>query len=139
MACGGGLAALPAFGWYSAPPAGAPTVASGFAAAGQLWLLPALGAVVVLAGAALLVVAGEGARRAARRVGPLVAAAALLALGLTLWAALDPSVVLVLGAGASAERVDVPVDLEPAAVVAPALAGLLAAAGAAVAWAGWRR
>jgi hypothetical protein len=139
MACGGGLAALPAFGWYSAPPAGAPTVASGFVAAGQLWLLPALGAVVVLAGAALLVVAGEGARRAARRVGPLVAAAALLALGLTLWAALDPSVVLVLGAGASAERVDVPVDLEPAAVVAPVLAGLLAAAGAAVAWAGWRR
>jgi hypothetical protein len=139
MAGGGGLGALPAFGWYSAPPAGDPAVATGFAAAGQLWLLPVLGAVVVLAGAALLAAPAGGARPAARRSGPLVVGAALVALGLALWAALDPSVVLVLGAGASAERVSVPVDLQAAAVLAPVLAGLLAAAGAGVTLAGWRR
>jgi hypothetical protein len=139
MACGGGLAALPAFVWYSAPPAGDPTVATGFAAAGQLWLLPVLGAVIVVAGAALLVAPAGGAGPVARWSGPLVAGAALLALGLALWAAIDPSVVLTLGAGAAAERIAVRVDLEPAGVITPVLAGLLAAVGAVVAWTGWRR
>ena len=51
LGLGAAMAALPAFGWYTAPPVGAPTHASGFTGAGQLWLLPALGARVGLAGA----------------------------------------------------------------------------------------
>jgi hypothetical protein len=81
MALGAALAALPAFGWYSAPPVGAPTHASGFAGAGQLWALPLVGAMTVLSGAALVSARPEGARETARRVGVMAAVGGAAALG----------------------------------------------------------
>ena len=76
LGLGAAMAAMPAFGWYTAPPVGAPTHASGFSGAGQLWLLPFLGAVVVLAGALQLSARPSGAAATARVAGAQAAASA---------------------------------------------------------------
>ena len=139
MALGAALAALPAFGWYSAPPVGAPTHASGFAGAGQLWALPLVGAMTVLSGAALVSARPEGARETARRVGGVTAVGGAAALGLALWAAADPRLELTVALPGGTETVPATATLEAAAIVTPLVAGAILVLGLAVAWAGWRR
>lgn len=135
---GAALAVLPALPWFTAPPAADPTEATGFSASGQLWLLPVLGALVVLAGAGLL--AGRpGGGHAASWAGPLALVAGLVALGFTLWAGLDPSVSLRVTVDGATVPLAAPIDLAPAAVVAPVVAGLAALVGAALTWVGRRR
>ena len=108
MALGVALGALPAFAWYAAAAPGGRVSAAGLSAAGELWLLPLLGALAVLAGTGLVASPSGDLEAAARWAGPL----ALVAGG---------------------------IELEPAAVVTPIVAGAVAAIGAAVTWAGWRR
>jgi hypothetical protein len=139
MALGAVIAVLPAFAWYSAGPAGRPVRASGFAAAGELWLLPPLGAAAVLGGAALAATGPASRRRVARWAGPLAAVAGAIALGLALRAGLDPHVELRVALPGGVERVPAAVRLEPAAVVAPLAAGLAVAIGAVTGWIGARR
>lgn len=139
MALGAALAALPAFGWYSAPPVGARTHASGFAGAGQLWAMPLIGAMTVLAGAALVSARPEAARETARWVGALAAVGGAVALGLALWAAVDPRLELTVALPGGRETVPATIALEAAAIVAPVVAGAILLLGLAVAWAGRRR
>jgi hypothetical protein len=139
LGLGAAMAALPAFGWYTAPPVGAPTHASGFAGAGQLWLLPALAALVVVAGALQLSARPEAAATTARVAGMLAAASGAVALGLSLWAALDPSLHLVVGPPGGPARVSAAVDLEAAAVVTPLVAGAVLVVGLGLALSGSRR
>jgi hypothetical protein len=133
LVLGAALAALPAFAWYSAPPIGSPTHASGFAGAGQLWALPALGALVVLAGALQLSARPAAAAGTARVAGALAAVCGAVALGLAAWAAADPHLALVVSLPGGPERVPAPVDLEPAAFVTPAVAGVVVLIGAGLA------
>jgi hypothetical protein len=139
LGLGAAMAALPAFGWYSAPPVGAPTHASGFAGAGQLWLLPVLGALVVLAGALQLSARPAGAAATARLAGGLAAACGAVGLGIALWAAADPRLDLVVGAPGGPARVPTAIDLEAAAVVTPLVAGGALLVGLALALSGRRR
>lgn len=139
MALGAALAALPAFAWYSAPPAASPTHASGLSGAGQLWALPVLGALIVLAGALLLSAGPEIAARTARRVGVLAAVAGALALGLSGWAAAVPDVELTVALPMGRVEVPAGVSLEPAAFVTPLVAGAILLLGLAVAGSGRRR
>ncbi|MGE0028488.1 MAG: hypothetical protein AB7O78_17505 [Thermoleophilia bacterium] len=139
LGLGAAMAALPAFGWYTAPPVGAPTHASGFAGAGQLWLLPVLGAGVVLAGALQLSARPAGADATARVAGGLAAACGALALGLSLWAAADPHLDLAVGPPGGPERVTTTVDLEAAAVVTPLVAGAVLVVGLGLVLPGRRR
>lgn len=132
MGLGAALAALPAFGWYTAPPAGAATHASGFAGAGQLWLLPVLGALVVLAGALQLSARQATAGATARGAGALAAACGAVALGLSAWAAADPHLDLAVGAPGGPAVVPAQVDLEAAAVVTPLVAGAILLVGLAL-------
>ena len=136
MALGAALAALPAFGWYSAPPVGVPTHASGFAGAGQLWALPLVGAMTVLSGAALVSAGQESARATARRVGVVAAVGGAVALGLALWAAADPRLELTVALPSGRETVPATTTLEPAAIVTPLIAAAILLLGLAVAWAG---
>lgn len=139
LGLGAAMAALPAFGWYSAPPVGAPTHASGFAGAGQLWLLPVLGAGVVLAGALQLSARPAGASATARVAGCLAAACGAVALGLALWAAADPRLDLVVGRPGGPARVPAAIDLEAAAVVTPLVAAAVLLVGLGLALSGRRR
>ncbi len=136
---GAALAVLPAFPWFTAPPRATPTGGSGFSGAGQLWLLPVLGALVVLAGAGLLACRPGACRRAAAWAGPLALVAALVALGFAVWAGADPPVTLQVTVDGVTEPAPAPVDLAAAAIVAPVAAGLAALIGAGAAWAGRRR
>jgi hypothetical protein len=133
------VAVLPALPWYSTAAPGGSVSATGLGGAGELWLLPALGAVAIVAGAALLTAPPERAAGVARVAGPVVAAAAGLALAWALRAALDPRVTLTASAGSETQAIRPPVSLEPAAVLTPIAAGALLALGALAALAGWRR
>ncbi len=139
MVLGAALAVLPAFAWYSAPGPAAPTRTSGFAGAGQLWLLPVPALVIVLCGALLIASRAGHERISARRAGLVAAAAGALALGLVLWSALDPRLELVVTLEGSVARIAVPVSVEPAATVAAVLAGIVIGIGAVTALVGWRR
>jgi hypothetical protein len=139
LGLGAAMAALPAFGWYSAPPAGAPTHATGFAGAGQLWLLPALGALVVLAAALQLSARPAGAAATARVAGGLAAACGAVALGLSLWAVADPRLDVVVGPPGGPARVSAAIDLDAAAVVTPVVAGAVLLVGLGLALSGRRR
>ena len=129
IALGALLAVLPAFAWYATPPQ---AVASGFAGAGQLWVVPVLGALAVLGGVALCSGRVENRGAAARWAGPLAAIAGLLATGLTLWAGLDPAVTLSVVLPSGTELVPTPVELRPAAIMAPLASVLIAGIGGAV-------
>ena len=139
MVLGAALAALPAFAWYSAPGPAAPTRTSGFAGAGQLWLLPVPAIAIVLCGVLLIATRTGRERVCARWAGSVAVVAGALALALILWSALDPRLELVVALGTSTERIAVPVDVEPAATVAAVLAGVVVGIGAVTAAAGWRR
>lgn len=139
MVLGAALAVLPAFAWYSAPGPAAPTRTSGFAGAGQLWLLPVPALVIVLCGVLLIAGRPGHERIPVRRAGLVAAAAGALALGLVLWSALDPRLELVVTLEGSVARVAVPVTVEPAATVAAVLAGVVIGIGAVTALVGWRR
>jgi hypothetical protein len=139
LALGAALAALPAFGWFTAPPVGAPTHARGFAGAGQLWALPLLGALVVLAGALQLSARPSSAAATARAAGALAAVSGALALGIAVWAAADPRLDLVVTLPAGPETVPAAVDLEAAAVVTPVVAGAVLLVGVVLALSGRRR
>jgi hypothetical protein len=138
MVLGAALGALPAFAWYSAAVPAGRIAASGFAGAGELWLLPALGALAVLAGAAMVSARPDEVAATARWSGAVALAAGAFALVWALRAGLDPRVTLEVVEPDGRERVAAPVALEPAAVVTPIVAGALAAVGAALSWAGWR-
>lgn len=139
MVLGGALAVLPAFAWYSVPRAGGAVRASGFAGAGQLLLLPLLGGLVVLAAAALVSARGDGRDAAAAWAGEVAVVAGAVALAFTAWAAWAPSVELTADLGGGTEVIAAAVDLEPAALVAPALAAATAVLGVVVARSGRRR
>lgn len=138
MALGAALAALPAFAWYAATAPGGRISAAGLSGAGELWLLPVLGALAVLAGGALAAAAGEGVEAVARWAGPLALVAGAFGLVWALRAGLDPRVALTVDAGGARRELPSRVDLEPAAVVTPIVAGAVALVGAAVTWTGWR-
>jgi len=137
MVLGAALGALPAFAWYSAAVPAGRVAASGFAGAGELWLLPVLGALAVLAGAAMVSARPEEATTTARWSGALALAAGAFGLVWALRAGLDPRVALVVVQPDGGQEVPAPVDLEPAAVITPIVAGAIAAVGAALAWRGW--
>lgn len=138
LALAAALAVLPALTWFAAPPDADPTRASGLAVAGQLWPVPLLAALIALAGAGIVAGRPKRGRRAARWAGPLALASSALALGLTLWAGADPGVALTIRLDDATETVPAPVRLEPAAVIAPIVAGVGVAIGAAATWIGWR-
>lgn len=139
LTLGVAVAGLPGLAWFTAPPDTARATTSGFGAAGQLWLLPALGALVVAAGAGLVAARpGEG-RAVARWAGPLALAGGLAALAFAVWAAADPGVTLTVTTPSGTEVVPAAVALAPAAVATPVVAGVVAALGAGATWAGWRR
>lgn len=139
LAIGVAVAALPAFAWFTAPPATTPTQASGFAGSGQLWLLPMLGALIALAGAGLARSEPGAGRPVARWAGPLALVSGLAALGLAVWAAADPAVVLQVREAGGSEVVPAPISLAPAAILAPIAAGAAALIGAATTLVGRQR
>jgi hypothetical protein len=139
LVLGAALAGLPALDWYSAPVPGGAATASGFGGAGELWVLPALGALVALAGAGLVAAPPGRSRAVARWAGLAALVAGALALGWAVRAAVDPPVVLTVDLGAGRRELAAPVALEQAAITTPIVAGLAAAIGAAAIWAGLRR
>ena len=136
---GAALAALPGLTWFAGPPPGTPTHASGFAGSGQLWLLPVLGLMVLLAGVGLLASRPELGPAVARWAGPLALAGGLAALGFAVWAAVDPAVTLRVALPDGTEVVPATVTLAAAAIATPIVAGVAAAIGAATTWVGWTR
>jgi len=136
---GAALAVLPALTWFTAPPSATPTDASGFAGAGQLWLLPFLGGAIVLAGVGLAASRPGAACAVARWAGLLALVAGLLALGFAVWAGTDPSVTLRVTADGVTETAPAAIELAPAAIATPVVAGIACAIGASAAWVGWRR
>jgi hypothetical protein len=138
MALGAALGALPAFAWYAAAAPGGRVSAAGLSGAGELWLLPLLGAMAVLAGAGLVAAPAEALQSTARWAGPLALAAGGLGLAWALRAGLDPRVVLTVEGPGGPRELASRIELEPAAVITPVVAGAVALVGAAVTWAGWR-
>ena len=136
---GGTLAVLPALAWYSAGAPAGRVAATGLAATGELWLLPVLGALVVVAGAALLTARPGAGGPVARWAGPLVIVAGGLAMVWAIRAGADPPVHLVVRDGGSDRPLTASIDLEPAAIAAPIVAGALVALGALLSAVGWRR
>jgi hypothetical protein len=139
LVLGAALAGLPALDWYSAPAPGGSATASGFGGAGELWVLPPLGALVALAGAGLVAAPPGRGRPAARWAGPVALVAGALALGWAVRAGADPPVVLTVDLGAGSRELAAPVALEEAAITTPIVAGAAALIGAAAAWVGLRR
>ena len=138
MVLGGALAVLPAFAWYSAPRAAGAVSASGFTGAGQLLLMPVIGVLAVVAGAAM-VSARRDSRTAGIWTGALATVSGALALGFAVWAATAPRVRLEAVLPGGTEVVPAEVDLQPAAFVTVLLAATLLVLGAMVTWAGRRR
>ncbi len=138
MALGAALGALPAFAWYAAAAPGGRVSAAGLSGAGELWLLPLLGAMAVLAGAGLVASPAGSLASTARWAGPLALAAGALGLAWSLRAGLDPRVVLTVEGADGPRELGSRIELEPAAVITPLVAGAVALVGGAVAWGGWR-
>ena len=130
MALGAALGALPAFAWYAAAAPGGRVTAAGLSAAGAL---------AVLAGAGLVASPSGDLEAAARWAGPLDMVAGGLALAWSLRAGISPHVSLRVDQPGGARELSAPIELEPAAVVTPIVAGAVAAIGAAATWTGWRR
>lgn len=133
------LALLPALDWYEGPPPSDPTRGSGLAVAGELWLVPPLALLVVVAGAGILAGRPRRGRDAARWAGPLALVASLLALVFVLWAVGDPDAVLSVGADGAEAALDVEAEPTSVAVLTPFVAGIAATVAAATTWIGWRR
>ena len=123
------LAFLP---WYSAPVPGGRASASGIGASGEIWSLPALGAVAVAAGVALTLSGAPTGAPAARRAGLLALVAGALGAFWAIKNGLEVPVSLVVATAGRAVDVGSPVDVQPAAFGCAAaaacagLAGLLA-------------
>ena len=117
--------------WYAVRTPSGRLTTSGVKAAGELWILLALGGLIALAAVALAVDARRGA--VARVLALVVVAAGALAVGVALENALNPSVGLeVVEATGPAARVApelVQVDVRPAAYLAVAAAAVAAMAG----------
>ena len=122
----GVLAFLP---WYSARVPGGRASETGVGASGEIWSLPALGAVAVVAGLLLAAADGPPGTPAARGAG----IAALVAGGLgAFWAiknGLDVPVAVVMSGAPASVPLGVTVDVEPAAFGAAAAAACAALAG----------
>lgn len=138
MVFGAALAVMPALSWFSVRTPNGRVQATGLDAAGDLWLVAALGGLTVLAGAALLACRPEGAPGLARWLGPAVVAAGVLALVWSVRAGVDPPVGLTVIEDGAPRALPVPLHVEPAAVIASVVAAVLVAFGGAVAWTGWR-
>ncbi len=134
MVLGAALAVVPAFAWYVVPRPAGDVLVSGFSGAGQLLLMPLLGGVAVVAGAALLSAPADRRRATAVRAGLVALVAGLVGLAFTVWAAVAPDVELRAGLPGGDVVVPATVEITGAAVAAPVLAGALALAGAAMAW-----
>ena len=139
LTLGVAVAALPGLTWFTAPPDAERAHASGFAGAGELWLLPALGILIALAGAGLVASRPGAGRTVARWAGPLALGAGLLALVFAAWAGVDPALTLTVTLPGATEAVPADVALAPAAVATPVVAAIVVALGAGATWAGWRR
>jgi hypothetical protein len=124
------IAAVAFLPWYSASAPGRRETASGVAAAGEIWSLPVIGALILIAGALLAVDGSPAGSAPSRRAGAVALCGGALA---AVWAVkngIDVPVTPVPNAGGGA--LAVPVDIEPALFGAAAasacafLAGLLA-------------
>lgn len=127
------VAVAPVLPWFEASiPAGSLSI-TGLGASGSLWLLPALGA-LALAVALACAIAGTGLGAVeARWAGGALVALGALACFWALREALDPPVEVVVIDGGTARPATIPTAVLPAAVAAPVAAGLIVAAGAAIA------
>jgi hypothetical protein len=123
------LAFLP---WYSARVPSGRASASGVDASGEIWSLPALGALAVAAGLVLAAAGSAPGSPLARRAGLTALVAGALGVFWAIKNGLDVPVAVVMSRAPGAVDLGVPVDVEPAAFGAAAaaacasLAGLLA-------------
>jgi hypothetical protein len=92
-----------------------------------------------VAGAGLVASPSGDLEASARWAGPLALVSGGLALAWALRAGISPHVSLRVDQPGGARELAAPVELEPAAVVTPIVAGAVVALGATVTWAGWRR
>lgn len=132
VACGILLAALPALDWYSADLPSGPDRLTGYGATGETWILPALGALLVVVGGLAAWVRPAAGGQGTRRLGVFALVGAGLGVAWAGKSALTPSVDVV------AQRTGVPPAvltgdwhvsvLSPAwiTVAAAALAGMAA-------------
>lgn len=126
------VAVAPAFPWFEASvPAGSLSI-TGLGSSGSLWTLPVLGA-LALAVALSCAAAGAGLGPIeARWAGGALAALGALACFWALRETLDPPVEVVVIDGGMPRPATIPTSILPAAVAAPAAAGVLVAAGIAI-------
>lgn len=136
-ALGLALAVLPALTWYSAHVPGGSVTATGLEGAGELWIVPVLGAVALLGGLGLAAAPPRTARESCRWAGPMALVGGALGLIWTLRAGLDPDLVLTIQDRAGSPVADA-VGLAAPAYAAPAVAVALTALGGIVSWVGWR-
>ena len=126
---GAAVGALPFLVWYSADsPAGRAT-ATGVSATGELWSLPAVAGVMVVAGALALALDGATGSRRGRRIGALAVAAGAVGAFWAIKNGVDVPVRLVSTPGGRSVRPGGTVEVEPAAFGAAAAAACVALAG----------
>ena len=132
-ALGAALAALAPLPWFALELPARVVATTGLAAGGELWLLPTVGlAAAVIAGWA--VARPPQSTGAARWRAAAIAVLGGLGLAWSILAAVDPQVVAAVDDDGTAVAVGAPIELRPAAIVAPLVAGALCAASLAMAW-----
>lgn len=134
----GALVGLPLMDWFSATTPTGPVSASGVAVVDALWLVPPLALVLAWSGAALLA-AGPGRRaQVGSWAGPAALVAALLMLGIGLWASAGATVTLSARGDGIDGAVAVAVAREAPASLTPALALIAVAVAIGVSVVSWR-
>jgi hypothetical protein len=135
VAAGVALSALPALPWYAVRSPSVDRTASGLAGSGELWILPLLGLTAVAVGL-ILAFGAPREPEVVRGHGVLLVALAALAAFWCVRNLVDPPARLLLIEGSPAPvaaPVPAPIALEPAALAAPVVIGILAVAGLALA------
>jgi hypothetical protein len=126
------MAVLPVLPWYTVRIDGREARASGIATAGELWLLPVLGAAALAAGLLLTTGPRPAGSYRARGVATVAGLAGLVGLLWALVAALDPPVRLTVPGAGLGGSVAAPVALAPAAYLTPAACALVLVAAVAL-------